>query len=163
MRTLAAGLAVLLCALPAVPVLADPGDGYGDGGDGASGDLSPQVRGLYDQGMDHVRAKRWALAAAAFAQAVRAEPRFVEAWNMLGYAYRKLKDNTRALEAYRRALELRPDFKYAHEYIGRLYLAMGNRAQAMRHYEILRRLDATLAAQLLRAIEADNPDLGEPD
>jgi hypothetical protein len=38
---------------------------------------------------------------------------------------------------------------------------MDNRDMAMRHYEILRRLDAKMAAELLRAIEANHPDLGE--
>lgn len=73
----------------------------------------------------------------------------------------KLKDNQRALEAYRRAIELRPEFASAHEYLERLYVALGNRDQAMRHYEILRRLDAKLAAELLQAIEANNAEYGE--
>jgi tetratricopeptide (TPR) repeat protein len=167
MKMPATGLAILLCTLLvvpslAVPALAEPGGGYGGEGGGPE-DASPQARSLYTQGIDHVRAKRWDLAIGAFSQAVRVEPRFVEAWNMLGYSYRKTKDHARALEAYRRAIDLRPDFPFAHEYIGRLYLAMGNRDQAIRHYEILRRLDATLAAQLLRAIEANNPDLGDAD
>jgi tetratricopeptide (TPR) repeat protein len=86
-----------------------------------------------------------------------------EAWNNLGYCYRKVRDNQKALEAYRRAIELRPDFQSAHEYIGRLYIALGNREMAMRHYEILRRLDPKMAEELRRAIEANNADLDEED
>lgn len=39
-----------------------------------------------------------------------------------------------SLDAYRRAIEIRPHFASAHEYIGRLYIAMGNRETAMRQY-----------------------------
>jgi tetratricopeptide (TPR) repeat protein len=155
MRRIVAALAVLVLALPVLPALADPGGGPpGEGG-------NPDARMFYEQGMVYFRRQQWGLAVQAFLQATRLEPHFVEAWNNLGYSYRKLKDNQRALEAYRRALEIQPDFKFAHEYIGRLYVAMGNRELAMRHYEILRRLDAKMAAELLKAIEAGNADLGE--
>ncbi len=40
-----------------------------------------------------------------------------------GTVDRKINDNPKALEACKRALEIKPDFKYAHEYIGRLYTA----------------------------------------
>jgi tetratricopeptide (TPR) repeat protein len=145
---------LLIWTLLAVPVLADPGSQPSD-------EINAQARQYYDLGMNHFRAKRWDQAVQAYRQAVQIEPRFPEAWNNLGYCYRKLKDNQRALEAYRRAIELRPEFAAAHEYVGRLYVALGNRDQAMRHYEILRRLDAKLAAELLQAIEANNSDYGE--
>ncbi len=149
-------LLVLFIGLAIQPAIADIG---GDPPDS----VNPQARTLYDQGMEHYKKKQWNLAIQAYLQAMRIEPKFVEAWNNLGYCYRKVKDNQKALDAYRRAIELRPDFKYAHEYIGRLYIAMGNRDMAMRHYEILRRLDATLAGELLRAIEANDPDQGDND
>ena len=153
MRIVAVAM-LLVSALLAAPVLADPG---GDPSD----QLNPQARFYYDLGMNHFRAKRWTQAIQAYLDAVRIEPRFPEAWNNLGYCYRKVKDNLRALDAYRRAIELRPDFAAAHEYIGRLYVAMGNKDMAMRHYEILRRLDGKLAAELLQAIQANDSDYGE--
>jgi tetratricopeptide (TPR) repeat protein len=154
MRVLALALVVVAIALPALPALADPG---GD----PSENIDSQARVLYDQGMEHFRRKQWTLAIQSYLQAIRLESRFPEAWNNLGYCYRKVKDDQKALEAYRRALELRPDFAAAHEYIGRLYVALGNREMAMRHYEILRRLDAKLAAELLSAIERNESEYGE--
>lgn len=145
---------LLVSALLASPALADPGGEPSD-------QINPQARFHYDLGMNHFRAKRWPQAIQSYLEAVRIEPRFPEAWNNLGYCYRKVKDNQRALEAYRRAIDLRPDFAAAHEYIGRLYVAMGNKDMAMRHYEILRRLDAKLAAELLQAIQANDSDYGE--
>ncbi|OFX33634.1 MAG: hypothetical protein A2Z07_04800 [Armatimonadetes bacterium RBG_16_67_12] len=155
MRLALAAFALVILALVAAPALAEPGYESGDR------EVNAQARTFFDQGMDHIKKKQWALAIQSFMQAVRIEPQYVEAWNNLGYAYRKNTDNQRALDAYKRALEIRPDYKYAHEYIGRLYVALGNRAMAMRHYEILRRLDAKLAAELLRAIEANDADLGD--
>lgn len=152
-RTIAA-LILLVIGLTVSPAMADYG---GDPPDS----INPEARSLYDQGAEHFRKKQWNLAIPTYLQAVRIEPRFVEAWNSLGFCYRKVKDNQKALDAYRRAIDLKPDFKFAHEYIGRLYIAMGNREAAMRHYEILRRLDAKMAAELLRAIEANNADYGE--
>jgi tetratricopeptide (TPR) repeat protein len=152
-RTIAA-LILLVIGLTVRPALADYG---GD----PPGSINPEARSLYDQGAEHFRKKQWNLAIPTYLQAVRIEPRFVEAWNSLGFCYRKVKDNQKALDAYRRAIDIKPDFKFAHEYIGRLYIAMGNREAAMRHYEILRRLDAKMAAELLRAIEANNADDGE--
>jgi tetratricopeptide (TPR) repeat protein len=92
---------------------------------------------------------------------VRFDPKFLDAWNNLGHAYRKTKNYDKALEAYKRALELKPDYANAHEYLGRTYLAMGNKDAAMREYDVLKRLDAKMADELLKAIEANNADLGD--
>lgn len=152
-RTIAA-LILLVIGLTVSPARADYGGNPPES-------LNPEARSMYDQAAEHFRKKQWNLAIPAYLQAVRIEPRFVEAWNSLGYCYRKVKDNQKALDAYRRAIDIKPDFKFAHEYIGRLYVAMSNQDMAMRHYEILRRLDAKMAAELLKAIEANDPDYGE--
>ncbi len=125
--------------------------------------LNPQAKALFDQGEGYSKKKSWGLAVAAYQQAVKVEPKFPEAWNNMGYCYRRLKQYDKALDAYRQALTLKPDFAYAHEYTGRTYLAMGNKDAALREYEILKRLDGKVAAELLKAIEANNPDLGDED
>jgi len=149
---------VLVLALIGTPTLADPG---GSPGGNPNEQTNSEARIAYDQGMDYYRRAQWNLAVQAFLRAVNVEPRFVEAWTNLGYSYRRAGDNQKALEAYRRALDLRPDFKFAHAYVGRLYIAMNNREMAMRHYEILRRLDAGMAEELRKAIEAGTPDQGK--
>ncbi len=154
MKPVTAILCVLILAATAIPALADPGGN-------PSEQSNSEARGAYDQGMDYFRRQQWNLAVQAFLRAVNLEPRFVEAWTNLGYSYRKAGDNQKALDAYRRALDLRPDFKFAHAYVGRLYIAMNNRDMAMRHYEILRRLDAAMAEELRKAIEAGNADQGK--
>jgi len=160
MRDTTVMLTVLVLALIGTPAFADPGGSPSDGGN-PGGQTNSEARVAYDQGMDYFRRAQWNLAVQAFLRAVNVEPRFVEAWTNLGFSYRKTGDNQKALDAYRRALDLRPDFKFAHAYVGRLYIAMNNREMAMRHYEILRRLDAAMAEELRKAIEAGNPDQGK--
>lgn len=48
-----------------------------------------------------------------------------EAWNLVGYASRKLKDYDRAVASYQRCLKLKPDYAPAREYLGEAYLEMG--------------------------------------
>jgi tetratricopeptide (TPR) repeat protein len=130
---------------------------------GQTSQMNPQAKSFFDQGQSHAKKKNWNLAVAAYQQAVKLEPKFPEAWNNMGYCYRRLKQYDKALEAYRQALALKPDFAYAHEYTGRTYLGMGNKDAARREYEILKRLDGKVAAELLKAIEANDPDVGDDD
>jgi tetratricopeptide (TPR) repeat protein len=125
--------------------------------------MNPQAKTLFDQGEAYSKKKSWDLAIAAYQQAVRIEPKFAEAWNNMGYCYRKAKQFDKALDAYKQAITLKPDFSYPHEYMARTYLAMGNKDAAMREYEILKRLDGKMADGLLKAIQANNPDLGDDD
>lgn len=148
-------VAVLVTSLAAF-AWADPGGEPGPGTD-------DQARRLYQHGVEYSRRQQWDQAIQAYLQAVRLDPRFVEAWTNLGYAYRKVRDYSRSVEAYRRALSLRPDFAPAHDYLARTYLAMGERQKALEHYEILRRLDPRMAERLFRAIQANDPDLGSSE
>ncbi len=125
--------------------------------------MNPQAKTFFDQGQAYSKKKSWPLAIGAYQQAVRIEPKFAEAWNNMGYCYRKVKQFDKALDAYTQAINLKPDFAYPHEYMARTYLAMGNKNSAMREYEILKRLDAKMAAELFKAIEANDPELGDED
>ena len=154
---------VVIAALATLGVAAFGHDGSGMGGGGgseATGQVSA-ARTYFNLGQDYAKKQSWHLAIQAYQQAVRLDPKFVDAWNNLGHALRKTKDYNKALEAYKRALELKPDYADAHEYLGRTYLAMGNKDAAMREYEVLKRLDAKMADELLKAIQANNADLGD--
>ena len=54
----------------------------------------------------------------------------VDVYNLLGFSLRKTGDYATSLTYYNRALELQPDFKPAREYLGELYLDMGDVANA---------------------------------
>ena len=57
-----------------------------------------------------------------------------QAYNGMGYSYRKLGDYTKALENYDRALQLAPKFPDAIEYRGEAYLALNRLDDAKQAY-----------------------------
>jgi len=132
-------------------------------GSSSTTQVDQSARAYFAQGEDYSKKKDWDQAIAAYQQAVRIDPKFAEAWNNLGYCYRKAKQYDKALDAYKQAISLKPDFSYPHEYMARTYLAMGDKDAAMREYEILKRLDPKMADQLLKAIQANDADLGDGD
>jgi Tfp pilus assembly protein PilF len=68
---------------------------------------------------------------------LRLEPKYAAAWNNLGHSYRKTQQYIMALDAYKQAMNLAPDYSNPHEYLARTYLATGNKDAAMREYEIV--------------------------
>ena len=142
----------------------DSGMGGGGGGGGSSAGgptVTDSARTYFNQGEEYSKKGNWNLAIQAYLQAVRLDAKFVEAWNNLGFCYRKVQQYDQAFAAYKQALNLKPDYPNAHEYMGRTYLALGNKDAAMREYEILKRLDAKMAAELMQAIQANDPNLGD--
>ena len=61
---------------------------------------------------------------------VETNPREADAYNLLGYSFRKSKDFNRAERNYMRALRLNPDHKGALEYVCELYLETNRREKA---------------------------------
>ncbi len=123
--------------------------------------VSTAALAAFRAGLALHREKYYAPAIKEYERAIALGGRFPEAFNNLAYCYRKIGQIDKALELYKTALALRPTFPQAHDYIARTYLAKGDRALAMRHYEILRRLDAKLAHCLLEAIRRGDPDYND--
>ena len=65
-------------------------------------------------------------------------PNNADAWNLMGYAHRKLGLVDQALGFYQKALSLNAEHRGALEYLGELYLQTGRPKQAK---EMLKRLD----------------------
>jgi Flp pilus assembly protein TadD len=72
----------------------------------------------------------WRDAIAALEPIVAREPDNADAWNLLGFGNRKLKNYDVAERAYSRALALDANHKGALEYLGELYVETGRRAAA---------------------------------
>ena len=85
-------------------------------------------------------AKDWAQAARLFERAQVRHPDHADLQNMLGYSYRNLKQYDLAFKHYRRAIELDPRHRGAHEYIGEAYLITGDVAGAQRHLAALKEI-----------------------
>ena len=134
-RTTAAALAVVLLAggmavLPAV-ALAHPSDD-----EPAAERTDPD----YAAGKAALDAKDWGSAMRLLSSAALRDTRNADLQNYLGFSYRKLGQLDAAFEHYRRALELNPRYRGAHEYAGEAYLMIGDLARAEEHLAALRRI-----------------------
>jgi len=94
----------------------------------------------YAAGKRAVEKKDWAEAARAFQRAERRHPDNADLQNNLGYSYRNLKQFDLAFKHYKRAIELDPRHRGAHEYIGEAYLMTGDLAGARRHLAALKEI-----------------------
>jgi len=63
-----------------------------------------------------------------------------DVYNLLGFTLRKTGDYKTSLTYYNKALELRPDFKAAREYLGELYLDTGEMGKANEQLASLQKL-----------------------
>ena len=82
--------------------------------------------------------KQWGEAIARLQKAEVRHPDHADLQNDLGYAYRNLKQFDAAFRHYKRALELQPRHRGAHEYIGEAYLMVGDVPNAEKHLAALR-------------------------
>ena len=117
-----------LALLPA-PALADPTDETP-----AGAQLDPD----YAAGRAAIEARNWDVAIWALSSAALRDTRDADIQNYLGYAYRHTGQLELAFKHYRRALQLNPRHRGAHEYIGEAYLMVKDLARAEEHLNALR-------------------------
>jgi tetratricopeptide (TPR) repeat protein len=67
-------------------------------------------------------------------------------------AYSLAKKFNESVDAYKMAVNLRPEDATAHYGLATSYLAAGNREAALKEYEVLKELDGVAAEQLLKNI-----------
>ena len=94
----------------------------------------------YAAGKQALEKKNWPEAAKRFQQAAVRDPDNADLQNYLGYAHRNLKQFDLAFKYYKRAIELSPRHRGAHEYIGEAYLMVGDLANAEKHLAALREI-----------------------
>lgn len=83
------------------------------------------ARSLYQQGLDHFLAQRYAEAIACYRQACEARPDDALAWNGLTMALQRSGDLDEALVTARRLVELEPDDALAHTSLSIIYQQKG--------------------------------------
>jgi tetratricopeptide (TPR) repeat protein len=66
----------------------------------------------------------------------------------MGEAFHELNRMNDAVESFRQAIRLKPDFGKAYYNLGRSLLAMGNRDGALEQYTILTNIDPDYAEKL---------------
>jgi Flp pilus assembly protein TadD len=94
----------------------------------------------YAAGLRAVEKKDWAAAARLFKRAEVRHPDQADLQNSLGYSYRNLKQYDLAFKHYKRAIEIDPRHRGAHEYIGETYLMTGDLASAEKHLAKLKEI-----------------------
>jgi len=129
MRAAAAAIAALV--LGGLPPGANA-DGYETKPEAAERDAD------YAAGKKAIAAKDWNEAIARLTQAERRDPDNPDLENWLGYAHRNLKRYDLAFKYYKRAIELDPRHRGAHEYLGETYLLVDDVAGAEKHLAALR-------------------------
>lgn len=97
--------------------------------------------------------KEFDKAVTKFTAALELKPDMPEAYNNLGYCYRKLGELDKSLTAYEKAISLKPDFAQAREYRGETWLALGKPDKANGELDFLKQMRSPLADTLARAIE----------
>ena len=120
--------AVIGFAMPAVPIFAMGSD---------SGVAKSESD--YDKAVKAVKSEKYKDAIPLLQKAIDQDPKNANAWNYLGYSQRKTGQLDAALKSYTSALQIDPNHKGAHEYLGELYLMIDNLPKAE---ELLKKLTA---------------------
>lgn len=76
-----------------------------------------------------------AVALQELAQALKADPGYAPAYNMLGLVYAELREDQRAEENFRRAIERSPQFSEAHNNFGQFLCQRKRMQEARQHFE----------------------------
>jgi len=97
--------------------------------------------------------KEYEKAIKRFNKAIDHNPEMKEAFNNLGYCYRKIDRLKESLEAYEKAIALDPNFAQAREYRGETFLAMGDLANATAEFEFLESINSPYADTLAQSME----------
>lgn len=109
----------------------------------AFGDL-PEPKGKTENanisaGRKAIEAKDFKAAVGHLTKAVQEEPKNADAQSMLGYSYRKLGTFDKSMEHYQAALKIDSSHRYAHEYLGELYLDMNQPENAEKQLAALKK------------------------
>ena len=124
-----------ILAVLAIGVLAMTGTAHAAGSSDA-----PEAKDLAEmvQARDMIKGEHYNQAIPLLKRVIAQQPKNADALNLLAYSQRKTDDVKASLANYKKALAIDPSHKDAHEYIGELYLRMGDLANAEKH---LKRLD----------------------
>jgi Flp pilus assembly protein TadD len=129
MRVAALLLAAWALGVSPLPACADPAE--------TDPDLASRDED-YAAARKAIAARQWEEAIARLRKAEVRHPEHADLQNYLGYANRNLKRFDAAFRHYKRAIELDPRHRGAHEYIGEAYLMVRDVPNAEKHLAALR-------------------------
>jgi tetratricopeptide (TPR) repeat protein len=118
-------------------VAAGPAVAAGGGGGGGGSTKTQPSDPNYAQATALIGAGKYSDAIPLLEKVVAAKPDSADALNDLGYSHRKIGQIDAALQYYQRALELQPKHLGANEYLGELYLELGQLSKAEERLAVL--------------------------
>ncbi|HMA16129.1 MAG: tetratricopeptide repeat protein [Bacteroidota bacterium] len=104
---------------------------------GSGNDSAKPADPTYDAARQLVEEGKYAEAIPLLEQVVAKDAKHADALNYLGYSNRQLGNNDAALTHYQAALALEPRHRGANEYLGELYLTLGDLARAEERLKVL--------------------------
>jgi len=110
------------------------------------------AEGLYAMGLPFFWKEDYDKAVSYFKKAVKIDPRYANAYFLIGYCNAQLGRYPDAFEAYKKAIQIKPDFILAHFFLGLIFLEARDRNHALEEYKILKDLDRNYANDLLNMI-----------
>jgi Flp pilus assembly protein TadD len=109
-------------------------------GSDSSDDTSSSSGTAYNTALAKIKDGKYDDAVPLLQQAAATDPKNADALNELGFSLRKLGRLSESLEAYQKALDLKPDHIDANEYLGELYLQMKRPDLAQKQLDVLTKL-----------------------
>ena len=86
--------------------------------------------------------------------AIKTDISSLKAWAYfeIGFCHGELKSCAKAIEAYKQAIRIDPDYADVHHGLGQAYLVIGDKNSALNEYKILKEIDIDLASKLFDLI-----------
>lgn len=91
--------------------------------------------GLYQRGLALATKNRYEKAISYLNEAINQDSEFAEAWLQLGYCNYKIGDGQQAVEAIKKAIQIRPNLDRAYHYLGDAYSNLGQFTEAIEAYK----------------------------
>ena len=133
------------------------GTSYDD--DNSSVSASEQVTKLYNKAYELVYNKKFDKSIKLLEKIAKRKDlgeKKADVYNLLGFSYRKQSepDLEKALESYKIALEINPEHLGAHEYLGELYITLGNMNKANEMLNNLEKIAGTGSMEYIKLKKA---------
>lgn len=106
-----------------------------DDANGKSLSKNKKALQYYQEGQDYSTQEKYDMAVVSYNKAVKADPKFVFAWDNLGISYRRLNNYKEAIKCYQKSLEIDPEGTMPLQNIAIAYEYLKDYKQASLHYE----------------------------
>jgi len=93
------------------------------------------AQSLYERGVKELWQENWSAALTYFQKAKETNPQDADTWALIGYCYGSLGRYQDAIESYKQAIRIEPDYAVAHYNLGVTYGSLGRYQDAIESYK----------------------------